>query len=101
LTRYFRALALLLLLACLGVLAGIGWRTAHRAPDWVAMHYAPVPAETGCVAVAARLRAALERRGPATEDEEALLRELVTSGHCGPGARALQALEAHLGVEGG
>lgn len=92
---------LLLLLACLGVLGGIGWRTAQRAPDWVAMHYAPIPADSACVAVAARLRTALERRGPATGAEEALLRELVTSGRCGPGAPALQALEARLGVEGG
>lgn len=92
---------LLLLLACVGVLGGIGWRTAQRAPNWVAMHYAPIPAETGCIAVAARLRAALERRGPATEAEEVLLRELVTSGQCGPGAPAMQALEARLGVEGG
>ena len=98
-TRIHRALVLTVLLGAV-VLVGAGfWRLGSRAPGWIALRYAPAAPATDCDAVARRLRAAVERRGPATAEDEALLAAIRTAQRCDPDAPEVRALESKAAVE--
>ncbi len=98
-TRIHRALVLSVLLGAVVVVGAGFWRLGSRAPGWIALRYAPAAPATDCAAVARRLRAAVERRGPATAEEEALLAAIRTAERCDTDAPAVRALESTAAVE--
>lgn len=95
-TWVLRSLAMIVLLADLCIVGAVIIGVGRDGAGWVALHYAPMRADSRCDATVARLRAAIrrQRQGEPTPEETALLEELRVSGACEIVSPQLMAIEA-------